>query len=95
MSNYKLVDFKNTPQDNYTKAICRVLIDDKYIVAFFKKQFNDSCEWKAAKVGVDVGQEKKKYYDGFAIDSQSENIKLLAFVEQCEREAAPQGEVPF
>lgn len=86
MSDLQLVKYEEFLNDQYTKALCTILIDGKYLVTYGKKQYNNGgSEWKTGSFGVDCGLEKKKYVDSFMIDSSSENMKLLAFVEDCEK----------
>ncbi len=100
MSNIELVSYKEYPSDQYTKAICTLLIDGKYCVCFGKKSGKDGQSWwKPATFSVDEGGGTKKYVDGFCMDSNSANEKMLEFVKQCEKNrggvSVKASDVPF
>lgn len=89
MSNLELISFKEYPQDQYTKAICTLCIDGKYVVSYGKKLTKEGkCWWQSASFSVTDGV-SKQFIDGFSLDSKKENEKILDFIRQCEKGQQP------
>ena len=80
-NKYEFISYKAYPDDMYTKAIAKVRIDGKHVVAFAQKQMKDgSAFWSNASIQVNDGGEKR-YIQGYMIDSRSEEEMLLEFVK--------------
>ena len=103
MNNLELVSYQDYPQDQYTKAVCIVCIDNKYVVAYGKKVTKEGKEWwQSASMSV-TKDGVKQFIDGFCLDSKKENEKILDFVRSVEKgqqptsmsEVAPNDGLPF
>ena len=82
MSNVELVKYEEFEEDAYNKAICIVCVDGKYTIAYAQKVTKDGRSfWAPATFQVTKGG-VKQYIDGFELDSNKENEKLLEAVRQ-------------
>jgi hypothetical protein len=83
MNNIEIVSYNEYPLDAYTKAICTLLIEGKYLVAYGQKMMKDGgVFWTPATFSVQESETGKKFIDGFSVDSKSLNNKLLDYVRQ-------------
>src|SRR5215475_3028152 len=81
----ELISFKEYPEDQYTKAVAVVCLDGKYNIAYGKKITKDGkCWWGTASLQV-TENGKKEYIDGFSMDSNKENTKILEFIKGVEK----------
>jgi len=81
MNNLELVSYKEYPQDQYTKAICTICIDGKYNVSYGKKLSKEGKSWWAPATFQVTENGAKEYVDGFEMDSNKANEKLIEFVK--------------
>ncbi len=90
MINIELVSYKEYPKDQYTKAICTICLDSKYMVAYGKKIGKDGQSWwKPATFSVDEGNPQKTFVDGFLMDSNKANTAILDFIRNIEKSQTP------
>lgn len=97
MSNIELVKYEEFEEDAYNKAICIICVDGKYNIAYAQKVTKDGRSfWAPATFQVTKGG-AKQYIDGFVLDSNKENEKLLEAVRQFAKNASLQktSDVPF
>ncbi len=92
MNNIELVSYKTYENDVYTKAICCICLDGKYLVSYGKKVGKDGQSWwKPASFSVDEGSGSKKYVDCFCMDSNKANEQILDFIRNAEKTQAPRA----
>lgn len=81
MSNIKFVSHEEFPEDPYIKEVCYLLIEEKYRVAYFRRQAkNGGLFWGAASVGVSKNG-GKVYFEAFMQDSSFLEKDIKAFLE--------------
>jgi hypothetical protein len=69
MGNIKFVSHEEFSEDQYTKELVYLLIDDKYRVAYIRKQAKNGGQfWAPATLGV-TKNGSKVYYECFMQDS--------------------------
>lgn len=69
MSNIKFVSHEKFPDDQYTKELVYLCLDDKYRVAYVRKQAKNGGQfWGVVSAGV-TKDGSKTYYDAFMQDS--------------------------
>lgn len=69
MSNIKFVSHEKFSDDQYTKELVYLLIDDKYRVCYVRKEAKTGgLFWSVPSVGVTKGLEKE-YFESFMQDS--------------------------
>lgn len=84
-SNIELISYNEYPKDEYTKAICTLCLDGKYVVSFGKKCSKEGkMWWQTASFNIKNDNEKL-YVDGFSLDSKKEHEKILDFIRLCEK----------
>ncbi len=82
MSNIKFVSHESFPEDQYTKELVYLSVDDKFRFAYVRKQsrsggmFWDIVNAAATKNG------KKEYYDAVVMDSDFLKKDIKAFLEK-------------
>ncbi len=79
MSNIKFVSHEAFPDDPYTKELVYLSIDDKYRVAYVRKQAkNGGLFWAGVNASA-VKDQTKHYYEAFLMDSSflEKDIKHL------------------
>lgn len=79
MSSIKFVSHETFPEDQYTKELVYLLIDDKYRVAYVRKQAkNGGMFWSGVSQAV-TKDGIKVYYEAFMQDSAflEKDIKLF------------------
>jgi hypothetical protein len=98
MSNIKFVSHEEFPQDPYTKELVYLCIDDKYRVAYLRKQAkNGGLFWGVMSASV-TKDGAKTYYDSFIQDSTFLEKDIKTFLEKRSWEKAPSptfDDVPF
>ena len=81
MSNIKFISHESFPQDQYTKELVYLALEDKYRVAYVRKQAkNGGMFWGVPSVGV-TKQGNKVYYDAFMQDSSFLEKDIKEFLE--------------
>ena len=81
MSNIKFVSHESFPQDQYTKELVYLALEDKYRVAYVRKQAkNGGMFWGVPSVGV-TKQGGKVYFDAFMQDSSFLEKDIKDFLE--------------
>lgn len=82
MSNIKFVSQESFPEDQYTKEIVYLCLDDKYRVAYVRKQSkNGGLFWGVVNASV-TKQGTKAYYEGFMQDSSFLEKDIKDFLEK-------------
>ena len=99
MSNIKFVSSEKFPDDQYTKEIVYLLMDEKYRVAYVRKQAkNGGMFWSVGTIGVTKDGEKA-YYEAFMQDSSFLEKDIKSFLEKRswdgKKSAVKDEEVPF
>lgn len=98
MSNIKFVSHKEFPKDPYTKEIVYLLIDDKYRVAYLRKQAkNGGMFWGTISAAV-TEDGIKTYYEAFMQDSAFLEKDIKTFLEKRsweEKKSIKDDEMPF
>lgn len=81
--NFELVSYKEYPMDKYTKALCSILLDGKYLLTYGQKMTKDGrVFWSMPTHSVQETETEKEFVDGFSIDSKSLNTQIIEFVRQ-------------
>jgi len=104
MSNIKFVSHEEFPEDQYTKELVYLCIDDKYRVAYVRKQAkNGGMYWGTVNVTATKGG-MKQYFESFMQDSTFLEKDIKSFLDKRSWEtkqtltSAPsyqQEEIPF
>jgi hypothetical protein len=103
MSNIKFVSHEEFPEDQYTKELVYLLIDDKYRVAYVRKQAkNGGMFWGIPSIAV-TKDGVKTYFECFLQDSSFLEKDIKKFLEDREwSKVAPsvkssfgEEEIPF
>jgi hypothetical protein len=82
MSTIKFVSHEEFPEDQYTKELVYLLIEDKYRVAYVRKQAkNGGLFWGVASVAV-TKDGAKAYYESFMQDSTFLEKDIKHFLDQ-------------
>jgi len=88
MSNIKFVSHEEFPEDQYTKELVYLCIDDKYRVAYIRKQAkNGGLFWDVMSAGV-TKNGAKTYYESFLQDSTFLEKDIRTFLEKRSWEAS-------
>lgn len=98
MSNFSFVSHEDFPEDQYTKELVYLLLDNKYRVAYVRKQAkNGGMFWDVATVGISKDG-SKTYYEAFMQDSSflEKDIKRFLDARSWEgKKALKDEEIPF
>lgn len=87
--NIKVYSHESFPEDQYTKELVYLLIDDLYKIAYVKKQAkNGGMFWGPVSAGVSKNN-KKEYRDGFKQDSKTVDDFIKNLLEKRVWENAP------
>ncbi|MFI0477758.1 MAG: hypothetical protein ACH349_01345 [Candidatus Rhabdochlamydia sp.] len=82
MSNIKLVSHEEFPEDAYTKELAYLEIDDKYRVAYVRKQSkNGGMFWTVGTISVTKDGGLKTYYEAFMQDSSFLERDIKTFLD--------------
>ncbi len=81
MSNIKFVSHEEFPEDQYTKELVYLVIDDKYRVAYVRKQAKNGGKfWGSGTIAI-TKEGVKNYYDCFLQDSTFLEKDIKKFLE--------------
>jgi hypothetical protein len=81
MSNIKFVSHEKFPEDQYTKELVYLCLDDKYRVAYVRKQAkNGGLFWGVGSIAV-TKNGSKTYFESFLQDSSFLEKDIKAFLE--------------
>ena len=81
MSNIKFVSHHSFPDDQYTKELVYLCIDDKYRVAYVRKQAkNGGLFWGVGSIGVSKDG-AKVYFEAFLQDSAFLEKDIKAYLD--------------
>lgn len=81
MSNIQFVSHEAFPDDLYTKELVYLLIDNKYRVAYVRKQAkNGGMFWGVGAIGV-TKDGSKLYFESFMQDSSFLEKDIKTFLE--------------
>ena len=81
MSNIKFVSHEEFPEDQYTRELVYLLIDDKYRVAYIRKQAKTGgMFWGLPSIGVNKDA-AKVYYECFLQDSAFMEKDIRKFLD--------------
>jgi hypothetical protein len=102
MSNIKFVSHESFPDDLYTKELVYLCIEDKYRVAYVRKQAkNGGMYWSTPSIGI-TKDGAKVYYEPFMQDSSFLEKDIKSFLESAPWKNRPpigsdilDGEIPF
>ncbi len=97
MSNIKFVSHIYLPEDQYTKELVYLEIDDKYRVCYLRKQAkNGGMFWSVPSVQV-TQEGTKAYYEAFMQDSSflEKDIKHFLDSRAWEKKPAPASQKSF
>jgi hypothetical protein len=100
MSNIKFVSHEEFPEDQYTKELVYLLIDDKYRVAYVRKNAKNGGQfWGVPSISITKAG-IKTYYESFLQDSSflEKDIKLYLEERRWEKKPEPSidySEIPF
>lgn len=101
MSNIKFVSCEKFPEDQYTKELVYLCLDDKYRIAYLRKQAkNGGLFWDVPSISV-TKDGVKNYYESFLQDSNFLEKDIKLFLEQRSWEKVPRAtireelEIPF
>lgn len=99
MGNIKFVSHEEFPEDQYTKELVYLLIDDKYRVAYVRKQAkNGGMFWGVVSAAV-TKDGVKNYYESFLQDSAFLEKDIKRFLDERSWEGksarVQEDEVPF
>lgn len=82
MANIKFVSHEEFPEDQYTKEIVYLLIDDKYRVAYVRKMAKNGGQfWGVPSVAV-TKDGCKVYYECFLQDSSFLEKDIKRFLDE-------------
>lgn len=82
MSNIKFISHKDFPEDQYTKEIVYLEIDDKYRVAYVRKQAKAGGMFWSVPTVTATNAGTKEYYDAFMQDSSFLEKDIKTFLDQ-------------
>lgn len=102
MSNIKFVSHHEFPDDPYTKELVYLCVDDKYRVAYVRKQAkNGGMFWSVPNVSA-VKDGVKSHYETFLQDSTFLEKDIRSFLEKRSWESSKtsvstfsETEIPF
>lgn len=97
MANFKYVSHEKFPEDQYTKELVYLLLDDKYRVAYVRKQAkNGGLFWDVASIGA-TKDGSKAYFEAFMQDSTflEKDIKRFLDERSWEGGKSKDDEIPF
>jgi hypothetical protein len=96
MSNIKFVSHESFPEDQYTKELVYLCLDDKYRVAYVRKQArNGGMFWGVVSAAV-TKQGAKTYYEAFMQDSSFLDKDIKDFLEKRKWESKNKNDdLPF
>lgn len=82
MSNFKFVSHEEFPEDQFTKEVVYLLLDDRYRVGYFRRQAkNGGMFWGVANVAV-TKEGVKTYYESFMQDSVFMEKDIKSFLDK-------------
>lgn len=95
MSMFSFVSHEKFPEDQFTKEIVYLLLEDKYRIAYVRKKMqNGGMFWDVMSIGVSK-HGKKHYYKSFMQDSNFLAEDIKDFLEKRKWEKAPQAQQPI
>lgn len=99
MSNIKFVSHETFPEDQYTKELVYLLIDDKYRVAYARKAAkNGGLFWGTINAAI-TKNGIKTYYESFMQDSAFLDKDIKTFLDnrswESKRSVFKDDDVPF
>ncbi len=82
MSNIKFVSHHTFPEDPYTRELVYLCIDDKYRVAYVRKNAkNGGMYWAVPSVAATL-HGSKEYFEAFMYDSSFLQKDVKAFLDE-------------
>lgn len=94
MTQITLIDYKEYPEDDWTKALCTVLIDEKHMVTYGKKVTKEGKKfWASANHSVKSGG-NKVFVEGYLPDSGAMKKQILSFIERVEDQQVIKSAIP-
>lgn len=82
MSNIKFVSHESFPEDQYTKELVYLLIDDKYRVAYVRKEAKNGGKfWSVPSIAISKDG-NKSFYESFMQDSSFLEKDIKAFLDK-------------
>jgi hypothetical protein len=87
MSNIKFVSHQSFPEDQYTKELVYLCLDDKFRVAYVRKQTKTGgMFWSVMSTAI-MKDGNKAYYESFLQDSTFMEKDIKEFLEKRKWEA--------
>lgn len=102
MTNFEFIEHQYLPEDNYTKEFVILSLDNKYRIAFVRKERKDGrLYWDAIQSAVVINGEKK--YLGIEFDSNFLKKDIEKFLSErpweknisSEKKASPMQNVQY
>ncbi len=82
MSNIKFISHEDFKEDQYTKELVYLCIDDKYRVAYVRKASkNGGMFWSAPSIAI-TKEGSKSYYECFMQDSSFLDKDIKTFLDK-------------
>ena len=98
MSNIKFVSHEAFPDDLYTKELVYLCLEDKYRVAYVRKQAkNGGLFWSPITIAI-TKNDTKNYYEAFMQDSNFLERDIKDFLENRKwetKKAFKNDDLPF
>lgn len=99
MSNIKFVSHETFPEDQYTKELVYLLIDDKFRVAYVRKASkNGGMFWSTINAAI-TKNGTKNYYEAFMQDSSFVEKDIKNFLDkrawESKKSVFKDDDVPF
>ncbi len=98
MSDFKEISYEKY-DDEKTKAICTICIDDKHLVSYAKKAYENREWWTPANHFIKLKNGKNVSIEGYLPESRSMDIQIKNFLAKIEEshkdEVADEQPMPF
>lgn len=93
MSNIKFVSHEAFPDDQYTKELVYLCLDDKYRVAYVRRQAKNGGKfWGVGSIAVQKDG-SKSYFEAFLQDSTFLEKDIRSFLENRSWEKKPKEDI--
>jgi N-glycosylase/DNA lyase len=84
MTDLKEVSYENYDSDK-VKALCTVCVDDKHLISYAKKIYENREWWAVANHFFQTRDGKKVSVEGYIPESRSMDKQIKDFLEKCEK----------
>jgi hypothetical protein len=86
MTEIVLIDYKEYPIDEWTKALCTILVDSKHMITYGKKCTKDGKQFWAPAIHSVKSGTTKVFVEGYLPDSGSMKKQIISFIEKIEND---------